>query len=164
MTDDPTAPAPEELRPLVLPEPPPDYTALWLGSGIALALLCLAALAWQIHRLRQSLPTPTPASQAKAAFGLLTAEAEGLSSLEVARQASWIVRRFLSQQYQDPAFFESPHEFVERARTSPSLPESLREPWATWMKQCSQLRYRPQSPKEAQALLDAAESLLQAEP
>lgn len=144
-------PAPNlQLQEPLSPEslvPATDLTWLWVGLGVLVLIILLAAFL----RKKRGPAAPDPKAARVAAYrrALKAFETvEAPTAREAAVQSSLILRRFLAEAAGDPSLFETHEEFISRQNALKVLSEGARDACAQGFSQLARLKYAPRVPAE----------------
>jgi len=160
-----------DILDIYIPEPPPDYLAIILWSGLALVIL--VGMAWLLiyfirqDRLRRAQPGG-PRTIALSRMSRLESEAAGMTPNEFGLNLSDIVKDFLHSNYGDRFRFETAEEFLARFHdtTANGLPPATRQSLTHFVDLCEELKFgRPgDAGQRCQPLLEEARHIVNDRP
>lgn len=136
-----------ELRDITAVEAPPpivaaDYSA-WIWSAVVATALFLIALAVGLRRFFRSVPSPTPAQVALAAWERLLAKKlpENGRAERFITLLTLLVRRYLERQFSLPARRRTTPEFLQQLEACPLLTLEEKRFLGSFLEQCDAVKF-----------------------
>ncbi len=170
-TSSPSSTEVPDILDIYIPEPPPDYLAMFLWT--ALAVILLITVAWLLvyfvrqDRLRRAQPGG-PRTIALSRMNRLEAESATMTPNEFGLRLSDIVKDFLHANYGDRFRFETAEEFLARFHKTAtgSLPPVTQASLTNFVDLCEELKFgRPgDAGQRCQPLLDEARLIINDRP
>lgn len=137
------------------------HLLVWGLIGLII-LVAVVTILWIRHsRRKNKAPQPTPLETARTALQELE---ERLPTLrECSLQVSFIVRRYLEGQVQDPALYETHEEFSQRLDSLATVPKDCQYDTRYLLEKLADMKYagaKEQDPVQARTLIEQAGALL----
>jgi len=158
------APPADDIRDIVVLEPPQSVWPLVLT--IALALLAVAAVAllawWWMRRSRRTAAMP-PEARARDQFRRLAAERETMEPNRFGLAVSEALKTYLADKFDDPVRYETTPEFLERvAREQPRLPDAAQQELRRFLTAADEVKFAnaPDAAERTAPLLKMAENVV----
>lgn len=158
----------DELHDIADPGPllPAIEVPLWFwitAATLAVAALTLLVLFLRRHRGTAPPPEVPHYREAREALNHLRESLPGRSLVEVATEASLIMRHYLAATLQEPALYETHEEFLLRDDALDRLPAGARGHLAPLLGRLAAAKYSPGTPDHpgAASLLDSCLEVLQ---